>query len=280
MTTPARVYQNVRYDELLAFAEHNPHRHRILEPIEIRVSLQETSLDSLFLPGYTSFNLNPAGILSVIACLTDPSYYSLAPLHARLQQVIELSTCLQEQTEQLKNTILTRKRKKIHDLIGMSYHGAKMEDKERMDLYYGISLMRNLQFVLLKEAVQESIQDGPLQDTGLKGEILFSSPTTTWTSEHPTWLVDFHGRWVAVPSECEAESLATLLPTWLTTIEQHGWMIQWPTIEGTKAELVEQCRVLPTWKEEDKKHTKDVLSARLGRALTLQRLSALLHHTA
>jgi hypothetical protein len=270
MTTPAKKYQNVSYKELLSFSEHNPNRHRVLESIEIPTSISDTSLDSLHLKGYTSIDLNPAGILSVFACISDPTYYSLSPQHTRTEQLIELSTKLQQETDGLKNTSLMRKRKKLHDLIAATYNGSRMEDKDYMDLYHGLSIMRQTQFILLKETVQDSIEEGIQQQSSLKGEILFSSNPITWKRDHPVWIADYRGRWVAVPTDMKAAPLLTFLPTWLATIEQHGWIIQWPEPDLPKTELVEQLSVLPTWKETDRKLTKDVLSVRLGKAQTVQ----------
>ena len=269
MTTPSRIYQNVSYAELQTFAEHNPNRRHMLEPIEIRTSTQETTLDSIYLPGYSSFNLNPAGILGVLACLDDPSYYLLAPIHARVQQIIERSTALQQQTDHLKNTSIARKRKKMHDLIAASYHGSKMEDKDYIELYHGVSVMCSLQFLLIKEAVQDHLADGIQYASALKGDILFSTPPSTWRKETPTYVVDVRGRWVAIPSELSAAPLSTFLSTWLTSMEQHGWVIQWPVIDATKVKLVEQLSLLPSWKETDKKLSKDTLSARLSRLQTM-----------
>lgn len=104
MTTPAKKYQNVSYRELISFSEQNPNRHRVLESIEVPTSLSDSSLDSLYLKGYTSLHLNPAGILSVISCISDPALYALSPEHTRIEQLIELSTSLQQQTDGLKNT--------------------------------------------------------------------------------------------------------------------------------------------------------------------------------
>jgi hypothetical protein len=50
-------------------------------------------------------------------------------------------------------------------------------------------------------------------------------------------------------------------------------MIQWPDVEATKVELVERLSILPGWQETDKKHNKDVLSVRLGRALTIKQFT-------
>jgi hypothetical protein len=105
------------------------------------------------------------------------------------------------------------------------------------------------------------------------GEVLFSSDPTTWKRDHPVWIVDYRGRWIATPSESTAQPIHSILPTWITTIDQKGWMIQWPDMEATKVELVERLSALPGWQETDKKHTKDVLSVRLGRALTIKQFT-------
>ena len=269
MTTPIKQYQNVSFKELISYYDNNHNRNRTLDSIEIQSakSSQETSLDKLGLKGYTAFNLNPSGIVSLYACISDPSSYSLSAKGARLQQIIEYTTKLQEQTDELKNTSLSRKRKKIHDLIGASYNGTTFEDKDYIELFTGISLMRNINFVLMKSAVQENIEEGKKQyDSSLKGEIVFSSDPSNWKQEHPVWMADYRARWVAIPSEQHAQDLHKILANWLSTIEQTGWVIQWPEAEGTKVEILEQLSQLPTWQQTDKKLTKDVLGARLGRA--------------
>jgi hypothetical protein len=269
MTTPIKQYQNVSFKELIAYSENNPNRNRTLDSIEIVSvkSFQETSLDKLGLNGYSAFNLNPTGIMSLFACITDPSTYSLSNKGGRLQQIIEMTTKLQEQTDELKNTSISRKRRKIHDLIGASYNGTTFEDKDYLDLFSGISHMRNIHFVLMKSAIQENIEEGQKQyDSALKGEVVFSTDPSTWKQENPIWVADYRARWVAIPSEQHAKDLHKFIGTWLSTIEQTGWIIQWPEFDGTKTELVEKLSVLPTWQPNDKKLTKDVLSARLGRA--------------
>ena len=129
----------------MSYSENNPNRNRVLDSIEI-LSVkpsQETSLDKLGLNGYTAFNLNPTGVMSLFACIQDPTNYSLSLKGARTQLIIELTTKLQEQTDQLKNTSLSRKRKKIHDLIAASYNGAVFEDKDYLDIFSGLSFMNN-----------------------------------------------------------------------------------------------------------------------------------------
>ena len=273
MTTPVKQYQNVSYKDLITYSENNPNRNRTLESIEIHVvkPTQDTSLEKLGLNGYTAVNLNPSGILSLLVCINDPAYYSLAAKNARLQLIIELATKLQQQTDDLKNTSLSRKRKKLHDLIGAAYNGSTFEEKEYFDLFNGVSLMTNIQFILMKSAVQEDVEEGEKQyDSGLKGEVIFSSDPVNWKSDVPVWVADYRARWVAVPTDNIAQPLHKIAATWLSSIEQNGWIIKWPEIDASKTELVEQLSVLPTWQATDKKLTKDVLSARLGRAKSIK----------
>jgi hypothetical protein len=282
MTTPARVYQNVSYQELLRYAETNPHRARTLDSMEIRMSIvKETSLDSLLLPGYTAFSLYPTGIISLFACLSDPHYYMLAPPSVRTELVMTLTTTLQEEVETLRTTPLARKRKHLYELIGKAFHGARMEEKDYDDLFQGISYIREIQFVIMKEAVQERVEEGqgkgkeeasvPSVPSGVKGEIHFSSNPMNWKKEHATWLADHHARWVAMPSGASARPFSSLVGEWIMDMESRGWIVQWPEVEATKVELVERLSTFPSWQETDRKQLKDVLAVRLGKALTLQR---------
>jgi hypothetical protein len=262
-------YQNVGIKDLLSYSNNNPNRSRTLDSIEIvsDKSTQETSLDKLGLKGYSALNLNPTGIMSLLACIQDHNTYALSNKGARLQLIIDLTTKLQEQTDTLKNTALGRKRRKIHDLIGASYNGTAFEEKDYLELFSGISLMRDIHFVLMKSIVQDTIENGDRQtDSSLKGEVVFSSDPSTWKKDNPIWVADYRGHWVAIPSEQQAANIHSILATWLSTIEQTGWIIQWPEVEGTKTEIVEQLSVLPTWQITDKKLVKEVLAVRLGRA--------------
>lgn len=269
MTTPVKQYQNVSFDELMQFSLHNPHRDRTLESIEIHVSKsssQETTLEQMGLKGYQAVTLDPTGIISLYACISDPDYYSLAAPHAKTQMVIDLATNLQEETEHLRNTHLSRKRKKIHDLIGAVYHGSILEDKDYLDLFSGLSYMKQVQFVLIKSSVQENIEEGEKQyDSSLKGEILFSSSPDTWKRDLPIWVVDYRSRWVATPTAKHAESMTLILASWILQMEQSGWIVQWPEVEGTKTELVEQLSKLANWQPADKSLKKETLACRLGK---------------
>jgi hypothetical protein len=276
MTTPARVYQNVSYQELLRYAETNPHRARTLDSMEIRMSIvKETSLDSLLLTGYTAFSLYPTGIISLFACLSDPHYYMLAPPSVRTELIMALTTTLQEEVETLRTTPLARKRKHLYELIGKAFHGARMEEKDYDDLFQGIAYIREIQFVIMKEAVQERVEEGNGKEeayapSGVKGEIHFSSNPMNWKKENATWLADHHARWVAMPSGASARPFSSLVGEWIVDMEGRGWIVQWPEVEATKVELVERLSARPTWQETDRKLLKEVLAVRLGKALTLQ----------
>ena len=272
MTTPVKQYQNVSYAELIAYAEHNPNRNRTLDSIEI-ISVkptQETPLDKLGLKGYSAHNLTPTGILSLLACIADPSYYSLATTAVKTQKIIDICTKLQEKTDDLKNTILARKRKKIHDLIGNVYNGTHLDDKETMELLAGIAFLSDIQFVLFKSAVQEEIEEGskPIAaaaESSLKGDVVFSSDPATWKRDLPIWVADYRAYWVAIPMEDSAESLHTIIGTWLGEVEQNGWVVQWPEVDGTKTELIEVLSSMPGWDAAHKSLRKETLAARLGK---------------
>jgi hypothetical protein len=208
----------------------------------------------------------------------------LAPPSVRTELIMSLTTTLQEEVETLRTTPLARKRKHLYELIGKSFHGARMEEKDYDDLFQGISYIREIQFVIMKEAVQERVEEGhgkrddndkekgkeEYAPSGVKGEIHFSSNPMNWKKEHATWLVDHHARWVAMPSGASARPFSSLVGEWIVDMEGRGWIIQWPEVEATKVELVERLSARPTWQETDRKLLKEILAVRLGKALTLQ----------
>ena len=255
-----KKYQNVSYTELLSYSENNPNRTSALESIEI-YKPQDTSLDIIGLKGYKSINLNPSGMLSLIVCINDPTYYSIASSSARFQSIMDITTKLQQQTEELKNTHMSRKRKKISELISAVYNGSKLEEKDYFDLFQGFSVLCNIQFILIKSSIQENIEEGTTNN-GLKGEIIFSSHPINWKIDVPVWIVDSHARWIAISDK----SVHKMIGVWLNDIEHTGWIVKWPEVDITKTEMVEQLSQFPTWNETDRKLTKDILNVRLGRA--------------
>lgn len=279
MTTPAKQYQNIAFKEIMTYSQQNPNRNRMLEPIEIHVSstTEDPSLASYGLDGYVSTNMNPSGVLSVLACVSDPAYYSLCQKNNRQLVITELATSLQTEIDQLKHTAIARKRKRIYELIGSAFNGSPFEDKDYLDLYQGIHYLRQIQFILIKEAVQEKTEHHDddavkaMNETdGFKGEVYFSTNPSTWSRELPIWIVDYKGHWVALPVEVSQETIYSIVGDWLCHMEERGWVIQWPEVEGTKTELVEILSRSMDWKEEDKKRTKEVLACRLGKQYTLK----------
>ena len=274
MTSHVKKYQNVSYKELVTYSENNPNRHLILEPIEIDIPKEDVTLHKLGLQGFTASTINPSGLLGVFTCIPDPNYYYLAPMNIRTQLLIELTTSLQQKTDDLKNTSLSRKRKKIYDLIGAAFNGSKCEDKEYNELIHGLAYMSDVQLVLIKESIQEHIENNETYDINLKGEILFSSDPSNWKRDSPVWIIDYRGRWIALPSEID--SVHAMVGKWLEKMEASGWNVQWPEVDCTKTECVEKLSLLASWEPADKKLSKEVLSARLGRVNALKVLNTLL----
>jgi len=268
--TPVKTYQNVSYKELLAFSEQNPHRTANLKIEEVKQT-EDNRLHKFDLEDYISSVVQPAGILGICTCITDPNYYYLAPQNVRTQMLIELTTKLQEKTEELKTSAISRKRRKIYDLIGAAYNNPILSDKDTVELVSGISFLSNLQFILIKEAVQENIEDDSKQyESALQGEIIFGSNPIQWKKEYPIWIIDYRGRWIAMPQSVAPDHIYTIVGEWLLSIQQKGWIIQWPEIDATKTELVQQLMQYPSWKETDRKLSKDTLAVYLGKAQTLQ----------
>lgn len=272
MTSHPKKYQNVSYKELIAYSENNPNRHLSLEPIEIDIPQEDVTLHKLGLRGFTASTINPSGILGACTYISDPNYYYLAALNVRTQLLIDLTTELQQKTDELKNTSLSRKRKKLYDLIGGAFNNNQIDDKEYNDLIHGIAHILNIQFILIKESIQEHIENNESYDTNVKGEILFSSDPINWKREYPVWIIDYRGRWIALPSE--VDSTHYMIAEWLETMEQSGWTIRWPEADGTKTECVEKLSVLPSWDPIDKKLSKEILAVKLGRLTAISTLQA------
>lgn len=275
MTTPVKTYQNVSFQELIAFSEQNPHRSVTLKRQEV-VQSDERILSALDLPDYISSVIQPAGVLGICTCITDPNYYYMALPNVRTQMATELATTLQSRSDELKTSSIARKRKKIYDLIGAAYNMSPMTDKDYLDLFQGISVLLQLQFVLIKETVQEAIETGnpsaPVvtNENGLKGEILFATNPIHWTKEQPIWIVDYRGRWIATPHTVQTDYIYQIIGGWLNGIQHSGWIVQWPEIDATKVELISQLTEYVDWQETDRKLSKDILSVRLGRLQTLK----------
>jgi hypothetical protein len=268
MAVSAKNYQNVSFKELVDYSKNNPNRHRKLGPIEIleTKSIQDTSLDYLGLKGYTAYQLDPTGLLSLIVCISDPQYYLLAQKNIRTQLIIDLATKLQQETDKLKDGPLIRKRKRMYQIINTIYNQNSLEDKDYNDFFQVIDYMRNVHFILMKEAVQQNTETDEKQiESNWKGDIVFSTNPTRWKKDNPIWVADYRGRWVAVPTELSSKSSPNDFAEWLSIIEQKGWTIQWSDIDGTKVEYIQELSTYPDWNDEHKKLSKEVLGGRLSK---------------
>ena len=119
-------HKNVSFNELVNYLQTNPNRGLKLHPIEVHATkpLLETPLDKLGLSGYSAHTLTPSGVLGMLAFISDPCRYTIAPKSERSALVTDIATDLQQKADNLKNTALSRKRKKIYDLIGAAYNNA------------------------------------------------------------------------------------------------------------------------------------------------------------
>ena len=270
--TQTNKYKNISFNELLECIKINPNKNHKLNSIEIKpiIKSQYNSLESLGLQNYNSYNLTPSGILSIFAYILHQDTYSMLPLSSKSIMISELATELQQKTDELKNTHLSRKRKKIHDLIGASYNSPIMNDKEYLELFNGLSFLTNNNFILLKSSTSDDtkLEITDFTGSGYKGEIYFSSDPINWKRNTPVWIADYKGRWISTTES--SEPIHLLLSIWLSHCEQNGWIIQWPEIDGTKEYIIEQLSLLPTWNLTDKSHKKDILSKRLGKAKVIE----------
>ena len=230
--------------------------------------------------GYTVQTVEPSGLLSMVVCMEDPHAYALSTPFIRAQQVMEVCTRLQERTEELKNGPLLRKRKRVYELLGALYHGtAVLEEKDYADLFLALEVFQDAHFIRLHRTVQDVVEGTggsvkkPAGVTAQEAYTLsFSSSPLLWKKERPVWLVDSHGRWIAIPTDTN-QPMMEGMGKWLRSVEEKGWKIEWPESEGSKTEIVEQLTTLGVWTEGDKKRTKDVLAIRLGREKTLRRFA-------
>jgi len=263
-----KTYQNVSFNELITFSEQNVNRSASLKMEEIKSS-EDNNLQKIDLPDYVATVAEPAGILGICTCIADPNYYYMAPQNVRMQLLIDLTTSLQQKTDELKTTAISRKRKKIYDLIAAAYNKSAITDKDYLDLVQGVSILSNIQFILIKESTQvDSVEN--TYDSSLKGEIMFGTNPIHWNKDCPIWIIDYRGQWVAMPHTVGQEHIYSIIHDWIINIQQKGWIVYWPEIDETKTEIVNKLIMFPDWQETDRKFTRDQLSIRLGKLNTLR----------
>jgi hypothetical protein len=142
---------------------------------------------------------------------------------------------------------------------------AHLEEADYADLFRAMEHFQDAHFVLMNRAIQTAMESDMKTQENTIG---FSSSPLSWKRDRPVWLVDMRGRWIAIPTDAVSPFVSEV-GEWLPRMAEQGWTIQWPEVEGTKTELVEQFIALGIWQESDKKLTKDILARRLGKEKTL-----------
>jgi hypothetical protein len=269
-------YQNVSISDLTTWSKHNPSRSHVLAPIKIQPSATTnggSTMTDLFLPTYAAVPLQPSGILSVFAWIRDPLFAD-ASMSVRTTLVRTLATTLQAETDTLAGSKFARKRRRIFDGIALALHGTPLKDSDWVDVYNALAHLTGIQMVYVRQAkgLEERGETPEALEGASKGALTFSSNPATWSKTTPTWIADWHGRWIAVPDDTDRVPTADRILPWLTAAEEGGWIVEWPSVEGTKDEIVEELSRLPTWKSSDTKLKKDALAALAGRARVIQAL--------
>lgn len=281
---------NVSIAQLLEWIQTNSYKHHTLVPIRTEVPVEGpdttgSPLDQLLLPTYSAIPLQPHGILSAIAFVRDPMFSEATP-NMRAGMLRELATKLQTETDTLAGGRWARKRKRIYDGIGALANGAPMKEEDLYELFCGLASMCEIQFVFVRLGNEKGVVGagagaaagagaGAAGAEATPNAITFSSDVRTWSPDHPTWIVDVDGRWIALPSESDGPVIRKL-SKWLSELEEtKRWTIGWPEAEGTKTELVTALQESPTWQSAHSKLLKDELARRLGRWRAIQHLLTL-----
>jgi len=271
----AKVYQNVSIGQLLEWSKRNPNRGHSLEPIRIQQTVEAkkdlgTSMASFHLPAYQSV---PVPSLLGIAAFIKDRMFADATTASRTTIIRDLATSLQTECDTLAGSVYARKRRRIFDGIGSVLHGTPVKEEDWLSLYSGIGHLIGVHFVFMRDAkgIEENQEDKKEELQGAsKGFISFSSDPSTWDSEKPVWIVDYHARWLAVTEE---EGVTrSIVWTWLDTVAQNGWIVDWPVVDETKEALVRELSEHVTWKASDAKLLKGELAKRLGRLRTMKAL--------
>jgi hypothetical protein len=218
----------------------NPNKDATLrwrEPIPTQGSSFETWEGFLLKP------LNPPGTLSLLMAVSDP-LYEMGSQALRKQMLIEQLLVLHERVDK--------------ELIGRRYPRKKIQDL----LAQQISAQQPVASPILDDALSQLFEVQLVHMDRKSKRISFSPPDPrTWSTERPVFVCQSDGQWISVPVQ------PLDLSVWLSSKEQDGWTVAWPTADGSfeelKARLVAENRV--------PKGKKDELAAILGRlqALTL-----------
>ena len=266
MNPNTKTYQNVSIAQLLDWSKANPNRGHLLPPILIQPAATEESGTPMDAVGLPTFHAVPVpNLIGLVAWIRNPDFCSALP-SGKATIMRELVPTLLTETDTLSGSKFARKRRRIYDGIGAAFNGTVIKEDEWMDIVCGVAHLCKVNFIFVRsaESVEES-NDKPEDLLGAsKGSISFSSDPATWGHETDLYVIDYHGRWLAVPSDKEERPLQTLVSEWLKT-GATGWIVNWPIVDATKEALVAELSALPSWMPTHSKLKKDVLAERLGR---------------
>lgn len=278
-------HQNVSFAQLIEWGKTNPNMSKNIAPIgiqnqcEIESSSSDNTLGSIGLTEFESITLTPSGTLGAIAWMSDPAYPYLS-VRARQSHLREMATRLQELSDKLTNTTLSRKRRKIHDGIGALANTGAVKPADTLELFSCIGQMLELQIIFVQ---MSKVEEREKEDDKDRGEvdadveagdyvsdektIYFSSNPVNWSIDRKTYVVDYYGRWIATP---QTDNAFKTLVNWIEDIEVHGWIVQWH-IDAlqTKEAIVADLSLRPSWRPEHSKLKKDILARRLAKYNTI-----------
>jgi hypothetical protein len=250
----------------------NPNQSDKLTPIEVTFisSKKENNiLDSLFLSTHNSIGLSPFSPLSTVAWIHSAAFRVAFP-SIKNSIIREFATKIQEKTNLLQGTPVSRKRKQMHDIVGALSNNSRLNDKEMIEFYNVISYMLNVQLVLIKKKdthEEDKTQEDILCKDSSKGEIIFGSNPLEWKRTTPIWIADYYGGWIADTSDDEKKETWEILGEWLDNCENDGWVISWREYDGKKDEILKELEDYPCYNPLlDKKLKKEELSKKLGKA--------------
>lgn len=263
---------NVSFTEICNFVKQNPNQSDKLTPIEVTFisSKKENNiLDSLFLSTHTSISLSPFSPLSTVAWIHSPDFrFAFSSIKNSI--IREFATKIQEKTNLLQGTPVSRKRKQMHDIVGALSNNSRLNDKEMIEFYNVISYMLNIQLVLIKKKdthEEDKTQEDVLCKDSSKGEIIFGSNPLEWKRITPIWIADYYGGWIADTRNDEKKETWEILGEWLDNCENDGWIISWKEYDGKKDEILKELEDYPCYNPIlDKKLKKEELSKKLGKA--------------
>lgn len=282
MTNTLKHKNDISISQIFEWSATNLNRGQQLAPIErSSVNIETTpieNMDIIGLPDHTCISLDSPGIIHLFKWIIDPAFQNMPP-NIRKVTIREFETELQLRTDTLKGTRLSRKRKEIHNIICEIADNKCLQNDKWRDAMNALSFMNDVQVILVwlnnknktDTSNRQNLHD--INENIYSGNtITFASNPTTWTIDKPIWIADYNARWIAVPEHTTYIKTQQSINNWFSNRESAGWTIDWPVIEGKKSELIEQLQTSPAWLPEHSKFTKDILSKRLGKYLTLRTL--------